>query len=341
MSRNGRYQFISYRKGSSSGMITVMVSNDYGVSWHDTFSNASVDSIIMLACSESGQDVVLAYNSTMFVDSTIQISHDFGESWTLSAVCGPSCISLKMSGDGTKHVLVASTGTYLNGVRFHTACSALVGGTSGTALNDIYTATYECPTGYYWQGVLYKDGVRTRTFPSPFMQGKNFSSMVIARDNPDIAVLAVCAETAAGNCVLVTHDDWATYTLVDLSAPISGYETQLTKAAISDDGKYIVVGAGKNFTSSGQNGWHSSDYGVSFSRYVATPLLTLTDFTLSPTGQYGVASKHGNYAVPIYFTDDYGATWKPNGIEIDIVNKVKYYTKGTPKAKVVWPFTKD
>lgn len=348
VSRDGKYQFICYNAQDGLGNTTgrkVLVSSDYGLSWENTLTTTFSGDLSegALACSDGGQKVIFIAGVDLpwLLKPWMFISSDYGQTWTAESltVGFHHDTNISISGDGNHYLCNVLDYNYPDPHRNRVIYDGIkVPSQDDQALSNVISCAttqdiFFCTTRYYKMGEIYKNNERITTAIGD-MSYRAFKDIVVARDNTDIIMAVVGSDTPSNNCVWITHDGGVNWAKIPLTTSQNNY--QLHKAAISEDGKYIVV------TCENENPWYSNDYGYTFKK--ASGILPGAYYdadrsvSLSKDGKYGLMGFRD--AKSIYFTEDYGVTWNKNNIMMEVIEHMKIIPKGFQLPHVVWPFSK-
>lgn len=118
-------------------------------------------------------------------------------------------------------------------------------------------------------------------------------------------------------------------TFIQIQLPTSSIGIIISCAALSYDGRYIILGILFNFSS--YTLIYSNNYGLSFSLVSITGINTITDIAMDFSGQYAMISTNNG----ILLSTNYGLTWNSIGIYASIglfINSLPFlyiFTAGT------------
>jgi hypothetical protein len=277
------------------------LSNDYGVTWSNLFSNATTPR--GMGCSTTGQYLVVGTNS-----STIYYSSDYGASFkTLTTSGGPSATAntaIKISDDG-KTVMVGTglyTGMYLTKnadagtqtwTRYTTSIRLYSCTMSSNGINLFYFAD---GTNYY---TSYDAGTTwtTETWPA------SANSAYKGAGSNDMTCLIANCWNGQGIGKIFFSNDYPTTKLADINTG-----DFLKVGNLSSTGQFFTILCSKNtntygkytigiFENASSNSFlYSVDSGVSFQRFGTTPFANGSGFTfgcISSDGKYILMSSSG------------------------------------------------
>jgi len=281
VSSDGRYQIAAVGDyGATVGY--VYVSNDYGNTWTPRITDTT-RAWRGVAISADGK-----YQTACHHDGFIYVSNDYGNTWTAKDSIR-LWRAVAMSSDGKYQ---AATGGVVGGSNIQIYISSDYGNTwkakgATTAYNSI---TMSSDGKYQYAGaesLIYRSFDYGNTWTSSVVNG--VTSIATSADGKFIII------GRTNSTLLISNNYGASFATKSIS-------TYYFSVAVSDNGKYMVAGAGAYFVTVGGI-YFSSDYGNTWR--VITPSTQVWAVAMSSNAKYVIAaSSSSSIPIHIFKTDE-------------------------------------